>query len=106
MDLRLLLAFLHLMALAIGLAAVYARGRALRGLRSDAMLPGVFHADNWYGVAAVLWVGTGLWRAFGGVEKGTEHYLENHWFMGKLALFGVVFILELWPMVMLEAISK
>lgn len=101
MDLRLLLAFLHLMALAIGLAAVYARGRALRGLRSDAGLPAVFHADNWYGLAAMLWVGTGLWRAFGGVEKGTAHYLENHWFMGKLALFGVVFLLELWPMVML-----
>jgi len=38
----------------------------------------VFHADNWYGVAAILWVVTGLLRAYGGLEKGSAYYLENH----------------------------
>lgn len=101
LTLRFLLAVLHLFALAIGIAAVYARGRALQRTRADSDLAPVFHADNWYGVAALLWIGTGLWRAFGGLEKGTDHYLGNHWFMAKLGLFGVVLLLELMPMITL-----
>lgn len=101
MVLRTALAFLHLLPLAIGLAALYARGRALHRLRAPEQLPSVFLPDNWYGVAALLWVGTGLWRAFGGLEKGTDHYLNDHWFLGKMGLFGLVFLLELMPMVLL-----
>lgn len=100
-SLRLPLAVLHLFALAIGIAAVYGRARALHRLRDRAGIDAVLHADNWYGIAALLWVATGLWRAFGGVEKGTDHYLANHWFMGKLGLFALVLLLELWPMAML-----
>jgi putative membrane protein len=99
MELKLTFAILHLMALAIGIAAVYARWRGLRKLTSADGLPDVFHADNWYGAAALIWIGTGLMRAFGGLEKGTEHYLANHWFLGKMGLFGMVLLLELWPMV-------
>lgn len=101
MVLRTTLAFLHLLPLTIGLAALYTRGRALRRLRAAEQLPAVFVPDNWYGVAALLWVGTGLWRAFGGLEKGTDHYLNDHWFLGKMGLFGLVFLLELLPMVLL-----
>lgn len=101
MTLRYALAVLHLLPLAIGLAALYARGRALRRLQAPEQLPSVFLPDNWYGVAALVWVGTGLWRAFGGLEKGTDHYLSDHWFMGKMGLFGLVFLLELLPMVLL-----
>lgn len=98
LTLRFLLAVLHLFALAIGIAAVYGRARALSRVRSTADLPSVFLADNWYGVAAVLWLATGLWRAFGGLEKGTDYYLGSHWFIGKLGLFGLVLLLELLPM--------
>ncbi|MBX2979287.1 MAG: DUF2214 family protein [Flavobacteriales bacterium] len=101
MLLRYLLAVSHLLALSIGLAAVYARWRALKRVRTTDDLPAVFLADNWYGLAAVLWVATGLWRAFGGLEKGTTFYLENHWFLGKMGLFAVVGVLEVLPMVML-----
>lgn len=101
LTLRFLLAVLHLLALAIGIAAVYARGRALRRTHSAADLPAVFHADNWYGIAALIWIATGLWRAFGGLEKGTEYYLGSHWFIGKLTLFGLVLLLELTPMITL-----
>jgi putative membrane protein len=101
MELRYLIAVLHLLALAIGIAAVYARGRALRRVGTEADAGAVFHADNWYGVAAVLWVATGLWRAFGGLEKGTAHYVESPLFLGKMGLFGLVLLLELWPMVAL-----
>ncbi|MGV3638347.1 MAG: DUF2214 family protein [Flavobacteriales bacterium] len=99
MGIKLTFAVLHLLALAMGIAAVYARWRGLRNLNGAAGLPNVFHADNWYGAAALIWIGTGLVRAFGGLEKGTEHYLENHWFLGKMGLFGLVLALELWPMV-------
>ncbi|MBK9177023.1 MAG: DUF2214 family protein [Flavobacteriales bacterium] len=98
LTLRFLLAVLHLFALAIGIAAVYGRARALRRVRSTADLPAVFLTDNWYGIAALLWLGTGLWRAFGGLEKGTDYYLESHWFAGKLGLFGIVLLLEMLPM--------
>ncbi|MBK9147989.1 MAG: DUF2214 family protein [Flavobacteriales bacterium] len=98
---RFLLAVLHLLALAIGIAAVYARGRALRRTTTAADLPDVFHADNWYGIAALIWVGSGLWRAFGGAEKGSDHYLESHWFIGKMGLFLLVLALELLPMITL-----
>jgi putative membrane protein len=94
-------AVLHLLALAIGIAAVYARWRALRKLKDVAGLAAVFHADNWYGLAALLWVGTGLMRAFGGLEKGSEYYLASHWFIGKLGLFALVLLLELTPMITL-----
>ncbi|MFZ1693289.1 MAG: DUF2214 family protein [Flavobacteriales bacterium] len=98
---RFLLAVLHLLALAIGIAAVYSRGRALRRTTTAADLPDAFHADNWYGVAALIWIGTGLWRAFGGVEKGTDYYLNSHWFIGKMGLFSLVLLLELLPMITL-----
>lgn len=98
MDLRYTLAVLHLLPLAIGLAAVYARARALRRTTDTNDLKAVFLADNWYGVAALLWLTTGLWRAFGGLEKGTSYYVESPWFLAKMGLFGLVFLFELWPM--------
>lgn len=96
---RYLLAVLHLFPLAIGLAAVYARWHALRRLREGSDVAAVLHADNWYGVAALVWVATGLLRAFGGLEKGTAYYLESPWFISKMALFLLVLCLELWPMI-------
>ncbi|MDH3497682.1 MAG: DUF2214 family protein [Gemmatimonadota bacterium] len=101
MTLRWLIASIHLIALAIGVAAIFARARALRRARDPADLPAVFQADNLWGVAAVLWVATGLWRAFGGIEKGTAYYLGNPLFHAKLGLFVVVALLEIRPMVSL-----
>lgn len=90
---RWLLAAVHLLALGIGLGAVWGRGRALRGPLDPAGLGRVFHADAWWGIAAVLWIATGVPRAFGGLEKGTAYYLGNHIFLTKR--------LEVWPMISL-----
>jgi putative membrane protein len=93
-----LLATLHLLALGIGLGAVWVRASALRGLRAGGTLQRVFLADTFWGVAAVLWIGTGLFRAFGGTEKGTEYYIHNGVFLFKMVLLIIILILEVWPM--------
>jgi putative membrane protein len=103
--LRLLLAVLHLLALGIGLGAVWARARALDSAARTALAPdrlrAAFAADNWWGIAAVLWVGTGLWRALAGTEKAPAYYAHNVVFWMKMALFVTVLLLEIWPMVTL-----
>jgi putative membrane protein len=100
--LRWLLAASHLLALGIGLGAVWVRGRALQqSLDTAAAFRRVFAADAGWGLAALLWLSTGLWRLLGGFEKGTAYYLQNHVFWTKMGLFLLVLILEIGPMVTL-----
>jgi putative membrane protein len=101
MTARWLAASLHLLALGIGLGAVWARGRALRSSLDAGSLRQVFFADTFWGLAAVLWISTGLWRLLAGLEKGTGYYLQNHLFLTKMALLGVVLLLEIRPMITL-----
>ena len=89
---------LHVLALALGLPAVYLRGRALRAPLDGAGLARLFAADNVWGVAAALWLVTGLLRAFGGLEKGTAFYLGSRAFWLKMALFAFILVLEIRPM--------
>jgi putative membrane protein len=96
--LRLVLAWSHLLALGIGAGAVWARARALGGPLDLAALRRAFAADTWWGLAAALWIGTGLWRLFAGTEKATGYYLANHAFWGKMGLLGLILVLEAWPM--------
>jgi putative membrane protein len=99
--LRLLLAAVHLIALGIGLGAVWTRGRALRGIVDNAALRRAFAADAWWGTAAVLWLGTGLARLFAQTEKTIDHYMANPLFHIKMALFVLLLLLEAWPMITL-----
>ena len=105
MDIRLLLAWLHLLALAVGLAGVWARARALRDSLRDpedhGALRRAFIGDAWWGVAAALWLGTGLWRLLAGTEKSTSYYFGNHAFFLKMVLFLAIVGLEIWPMMTL-----
>ena len=89
---------LHVLALALGLPGVYLRGRALRGRLDAEGLGHLFAADNVWGAAALLWLATGLLRAFGGLEKGGHFYLTSNLFWTKMALFALVILLEIWPM--------
>ena len=98
MLVRWLFAWLHLLGLGIGLGAVWARARALRGPLDTAGLRRVFYADGWWGVAAAIWIGTGLVRVIGGLEKGMDYYLQNHVFWGKMTLLLAVLVLEIPPM--------
>ncbi|MDQ6635760.1 MAG: DUF2214 family protein [Gemmatimonadota bacterium] len=105
--LRLLLAWAHLIALGIGLGAVWARGAALRRMPpDDASLSRAFAADTWWGIAAGLWILTGVGRLFGGTEKATSYYLHNHLFLTKMLLLLVILALETWPMIALLRLRK
>jgi putative membrane protein len=101
MTARWLAASVHLLALGIGLGAVWARGRALRSSLDAGTLRQVFFADTLWGLAAVLWISTGLWRLIAGLEKGTGYYLQNHIFLAKMALLALVLLLEIRPMITL-----
>ena len=100
--LRIPLAVVHLLALGIGMGAIYARGRAMQQVgRVPDALRRASTADAWWGVAALLWIATGLWRALAGTEKASSYYWTNHVFHAKMGLFALVFLLELWPMLTL-----
>lgn len=99
--LRWFLAAFHLLALGIGLGAVWVRGRGLKSPLATADLRRVFLADTAWGLAALLWISTGLWRLLAGVEKNTEYYLQNHMFLTKMGLLVLILVLEVRPMVTL-----
>jgi putative membrane protein len=98
---RWMLAAIHLFGFAMAVGSVWARGRALNGTLDRAGLKRVFEADSWWGLSAIILIGTGLYRAFGGVEKGTQYYLSNHAFLGKMACVILILILEVAPMLAL-----
>jgi putative membrane protein len=73
------------------------RGRALSASIDQLQWIRLLAADNAWGVAALLWIASGFGRVFfGGKEPG--FYWRNGFFWAKLALFGLVFALELAPM--------
>ncbi len=101
MTIRWLLAAFHLLGLGVGLGAVWARGRAFQAQLDVLGLRRVFYADAWWGIAAIVWIGTGLVRAFGGFEKGRFYYLHNHVFWAKMGLLAAILVLEVGPMIAL-----
>lgn len=99
---RWLFAILHLFALGLGLGSIWGRRNALRApLDSAPAIRRVLWADGWWAAAAVLWIATGLVRAFGGLEKGSAYYLHNHLFLTKMGFLVLVFMLEMGPMLAL-----
>jgi uncharacterized membrane protein len=94
------LSAIHVLTLALGLGAVFLRGRALAALPAgdDAAWKRLLAADSAWGVAAALWIITGFGRVFSG-GKDPEFYWRNGFFWVKLGLFLVIFALELRPMI-------
>ena len=92
-----LLSAIHVLTLALGLGAVIARGRALAAPLDEAGWRRLLFADNLWGLAAALWIASGLGRVFfGGREPA--FYWGNGLFWLKLTLFALVFVLEQAPM--------
>src|SRR5262245_32942262 len=100
MAISAILSALHMLALAPGLGAVVVRGQAFaRPIDTDGWKR-LLAADTAWGIAAALWIVTGIARVFWG-GKAVEFYTHNGLFWVKVVLFGLVFALEIWPMVTL-----
>lgn len=95
------IAAVHLLGLGLGLGAIWSRSRALKDLSDPKNLQRALYADTLWGIAALVWITTGLARAFSGLEKGSAYYLANNAFWVKMILLGIVLLLEIWPMVTL-----
>ena len=80
-------------------SALNARRNALEPSRSA--VPRAIRADTTWGVAAALWLISGLWRLFGETEKSTASYMTNSFFITKMGLFLLILLLEIWPMITL-----
>jgi uncharacterized membrane protein len=93
-----LLSAIHMLTLALGLGAIFVRGRALAGPLDDAGWKRLLAADAAWGAAAALWITSGLARVFLN-GKEPSFYWRNGFFWVKLTLFVVVFALELAPMI-------
>ena len=87
----------HILTFGLGLSAVFLRGRALAGALDGPGWKRLFAADTAWGIAAGLWIATGLARVFLG-PKDAVFYWRNGFFWIKMALFLTVFVLELTPM--------
>lgn len=55
-------------------------------------------ADIWYGIASGIIALTGLLKMFY-FGKGSDYYINNHLFWGKIALFSIVGLLSISPTV-------
>lgn len=99
--LRLTLAALHLLALGFGMGAVLTRGNVLRESLTADSLRRAFRADSLWGLAAFLWLATGLWRMGASIEKPRQYYEMNSIFLLKMGLFVLIFALEVGPIVTL-----
>jgi putative membrane protein len=99
--LRIVLAALHLLALGIGLGAVLARGSFLRSKLDETAVRMALRYDTLWGIAAFLWISTGLWRWLASIEKSASYYTGNHIFLTKLGLLLLVLALEIKPMLTL-----
>ena len=103
MLLRAALSALHVLAVALALGSIFARGLRLRELRRDPSdsraRERLLRADNVWGISALLFLATGLARAFGRLEKTPDFYLRNGFFWVKMSLFALVLLLEILPMV-------
>lgn len=97
--LRWVLAAVHLLSLAVGVGSNVVRYLALRNPSDPEQHKLLLTADNVGGIVSITWIGSGLWRAFGGLEKGSDYYLSNPFFQAKLGLIGVALLFEIWPMV-------
>ena len=97
MWLAALVSAMHILGISLSFGGITLRSYALKRGR----IPLALHTDTAWGIGAVLMIGTGLARAFAGLEKGTDFYLATSGFHLKMTLVGLVCLLEVWPMITL-----
>jgi putative membrane protein len=96
-----LVSSVHLLGVVLAFSSVLWRGRALDRLpEQPGALATVLRADNAWGISALVLISTGLLRLLV-LDKGWAFYSANPFFFSKMTFFGLVFALEVWPMVTL-----
>lgn len=97
--------WLHLLTLGVGLAAVWARGRALRdpfqGVDDLGAVRRASRAEAWWALALVAWLVTGARLLYDADRASTLARLTEGAFLIKLALVVGILALEAWPASML-----
>ena len=98
-----LASWLHVLGIAAMLVTAALRGVAIRALPTQgtvepALAARVFFWDNLSGLAVTVAMGSGLWRLFGDLEKGTAFYTGSSLFWLKMGLLGLGWALECVPM--------
>src|SRR5262249_60414436 len=91
------LSAIHGLTLALGLGSLGLRGRALARPLDEAGWQQLLAADTAWGVAAGLWIASGLARGVWG-GKTPAFYWHNGLFLTKHPLFRLVFAIEPRPM--------
>ena len=90
------LSYLHFVFALILVSALVAEAFILR-LPVDARVARLLlRADLFYGISAVGVILAGLARVFWGA-KGVEFYVGQPFFWAKMAVFGVIGIISIWP---------
>jgi putative membrane protein len=95
------IAAVHLIAMALAMYGVLARGTALRETPTSNSLARAFRADAFWGIAALVLIVTGLYRLLGPIDKGTAYYMKNGLFHAKLTCIVLIIALEISPMLTL-----
>jgi uncharacterized membrane protein len=95
--------WLHIVGLAAMFVTAALRGLAIRALPTQgtvepSLAARVFYWDNLSGVAVTVAMGSGLWRLFGDLEKGTAYYTGSSMFWLKMGLLGLGWAMECVPM--------
>ena len=96
-----LVSSVHIFGVVLAFSSIWLRARALSRVRDDdSAVAGVLRADNIWGLSALVVIGSGRLRLLW-LEKGWEVYSASPFFYAKMSVFGLVFALEVWPMVTL-----
>ena len=94
---------INYLALAMGLAALIMRGRALKvqipGEHSIEILKNVLKTNNIWNLAALLWIFTGVILFGRKLDEGIDWYLANFWIRLNAGLFLGILIVELKPLI-------
>ncbi|MEM9836197.1 MAG: DUF2214 family protein [Bacteroidota bacterium] len=105
MTLGLFVRYLHFLGLFIWVGALVAEWILLRTSLPRATVKRLAIIDRWYGLGAVVVVGTGFLQWFV-VGKPAEFYNGNHLFYLKVGLATVVGLLSIYPTVFFAKNSK
>jgi putative membrane protein len=105
MDIDLVLAFAHHLAVFVVVGIVAAEFALLRPGLEGMRLKQLARIDRAYGGAAMLLIAVGVGRVLFG-QSGAGYYLANHIFWGKMGLFVIVGLLSIQPTVSLVRWSR